>query len=84
MFASLIEKLQRRQDLTTGEAAAAMNEIMEGRAQPAHIAGLLIALAMKGERPSEIVGGSASRSWRGTTRTVMPRRPATSRDRSAR
>jgi anthranilate phosphoribosyltransferase len=56
MFASLIEKLQRRQDLTTGEAAAAMNEIMEGRAQPAHIAGLLIALAMKGERPSEIVG----------------------------
>jgi anthranilate phosphoribosyltransferase len=29
---------------------------MEGRAQPAHIAGLLVALAMKGERPSEIVG----------------------------
>ena len=56
MFAALIEKLQRRQDLTTEEAAGAMNEIMEGRAQPAHIAGLLIALAMKGERPSEIVG----------------------------
>ena len=29
---------------------------MEGRAQPAQIAGLLIALAMKGERPSEVVG----------------------------
>jgi anthranilate phosphoribosyltransferase len=56
MFAALIEKLQRRQDLTTEEAAGAMNEIMEGRAQPAHIAGLLIALTMKGERPSEIVG----------------------------
>jgi anthranilate phosphoribosyltransferase len=56
MFAQLIEKLQRRQDLTIDEAAAAMDEIMEGRAQPAHIAGLLIALAMKGERPSEIVG----------------------------
>ena len=56
MFAPLIEKLQRRQDLTTEEAAGAMEEIMEGRAQPAHIAGLLIALAMKGERPSEIVG----------------------------
>lgn len=56
MFAPLIEKLQRRQDLTTEEAAGAMDEIMEGRAQPAQIAGLLIALAMKGERPSEIVG----------------------------
>jgi anthranilate phosphoribosyltransferase len=56
MFAALIEKLQRRQDLTVEEAAAAMDEIMEGRAQPAQIAGLLIALAMKGERPAEVVG----------------------------
>lgn len=56
MFSALIEKLQRRQDLTTNEAAEAMDEIMEGRAQPAQIAGLLIALAMKGERPAEIVG----------------------------
>jgi anthranilate phosphoribosyltransferase len=56
MFPALIEKLQRRQDLTTEEASAAMNEIMEGRAQPAQIAGLLVALAMKGERPTEIVG----------------------------
>lgn len=56
MFAELLEKLQRRQDLTVEEAAAAMDEIMEGRAQPAQIAGLLVALAMKGERPPEIVG----------------------------
>jgi anthranilate phosphoribosyltransferase len=56
MFAALIEKLQRRQDLTVEEAAAAMTEIMDGRAVPAQIAGLLIALAMKGERPSEVVG----------------------------
>ena len=56
MFTPLIEKLQQRRDLTTGEAAAAMEEIMEGRAQPAQIAGLLVALAMKGERPAEIVG----------------------------
>jgi anthranilate phosphoribosyltransferase len=56
MFSPLIEKLQRRQDLSVEEAAAAMDEIMEGRAQPAHIAGLLVALSMKGERPSEIVG----------------------------
>ena len=56
MFSSLIEKLQRREDLTVDEASAAMGEIMDGRASSAQIAGLLIALAMKGERPSEVVG----------------------------
>ena len=56
MFPALLEKLHRRQDLTVDEAAGAMNEIMEGRAQPAQIAGFLVALGMKGERPAEIVG----------------------------
>src|SRR6059058_5706483 len=56
MFKDLIEKLTRHEDLTADEAAAAMAEVMEGRAAPAHIAGLLIGLAMKGERPVEIVG----------------------------
>ena len=48
MFAALIEKLQRRQDLTVEESAAAMDEIMEGRAQPAQIAGLLIGAGDEG------------------------------------
>src|SRR5438876_5494621 len=56
MFQELIDKLSRHQDLTADEAAAAMSEIMEGRAAAAHIAGLLVGLAMKGERPVEIVG----------------------------
>lgn len=56
MFPALLDKLQRRQDLTVDEAASAMEEIMEGRAQPAQIAGFLVALGMKGERPAEIVG----------------------------
>jgi len=56
MFSGLIEKLLRRQDLTADEAATAMEEIMEGRAPSAQIAGLLIAMAMKGERPPEVVG----------------------------
>jgi anthranilate phosphoribosyltransferase len=56
MFQALIEKLSRHEDLTADEAAAAMAEVMEGRAAPSHIAGLLIGLAMKGERPAEIVG----------------------------
>ena len=56
MFAALIDKLTRHEDLTSDEAAAAMTEVMEGRAAPAQVAGLLIGLAMKGERPTEIVG----------------------------
>src|SRR5207249_7778401 len=56
MFQKLIDKLTRHEDLTTDEAAAAMVEVMEGRAADAQIAGFLIGLAMKGERPAEIVG----------------------------
>jgi anthranilate phosphoribosyltransferase len=56
VFPALIEKLTRHEDLTSEEAAAAMTDVMEGRAAPAQLAGLLVGLAMKGERPSEIVG----------------------------
>ena len=56
MFAPLLEKLTRHRDLTIDEAAGAMREVMEGRAAPAQLAALLAALAMKGERPAEIVG----------------------------
>jgi len=56
MFQEVIDKLYRRQDLTVAEAEATMREVMEGRATPAQIAGVLVGLAMKGERPSEIVG----------------------------
>jgi anthranilate phosphoribosyltransferase len=56
MFPPLIEKLTRREDLTTEEAAAAMTFIMAGKAADAQIAALLIGLATKGEHASEIVG----------------------------
>lgn len=56
MFADLIEKLRRRVDLSEAEAAAAMGAIMDGTASPAEIAGFLVGLVMKGERPHEIVG----------------------------
>ena len=56
MFAPLIEKLVRHEDLTQDEASAAMREVMEGRAPASALAGLLTALVMKGERPAEIVG----------------------------
>jgi anthranilate phosphoribosyltransferase len=56
VFPELIEKLMRREDLAAEEASGAMAEVMEGRAAEAQIAGFLIGLAMKGERPEEIVG----------------------------
>jgi anthranilate phosphoribosyltransferase len=56
MFTALIEKLRRHEDLTIDESAAAMATIMRGEAAPAQIAGLLIGLGMKGERPAELVG----------------------------
>jgi anthranilate phosphoribosyltransferase len=67
MFAPLLEKLHRRHDLTADEASAAMAEIMDGRAQPAQIAGFLVALGMKGERPEEIVGLARAMRARATT-----------------
>ena len=71
MFQHLIEKLARHEDLTADEAAAAMAEVMEGRAAPSHIAGLLVGLAMKGERPAEIVG--LARTMRGHAVQVSKR-----------
>ena len=56
MFAALIEKLQRHQDLSRKRRLRPWKTIMEGHAQPAQIAGFLIGLSMKGERPAEIVG----------------------------
>jgi len=56
MFRQLLEKLTRREDLTVDEAASAMDAVMEERATPSQMAGLLMGLAMKGERPPEIVG----------------------------
>jgi anthranilate phosphoribosyltransferase len=73
MFPDLVEKLRRREDLSEEEAAAAMARIMEGTAPPAQIAGFLIGLAMKGERPAELVG--LARTMRAHAVTV-PRAPA--------
>ena len=52
----LLEKLMRRENLSTDEAAEAMSAIMSGGATPAQISALLVGLTMKGERPAEIVG----------------------------
>jgi anthranilate phosphoribosyltransferase len=51
-----IAKVVRRENLTEDEAAAAFEEIMRGDATPVQIAGLLVALRMKGETVDEIAG----------------------------
>jgi anthranilate phosphoribosyltransferase len=56
VLSALLQTLIAHEDLTADQAAAAMAEIMAGRATPAATAGLLVGLAMKGERPAEIVG----------------------------
>ena len=53
---ALIGALIRGEALTAQESAWAMNEIMDGAATPAQIAGFGVALRMKGETPAELSG----------------------------
>ncbi len=55
-LAPLVERLQRHEDLTADEASAVMHAVMAGGTSPAALAGFLVALSMKGERPAELVG----------------------------
>ena len=57
---ALIRALIGRQALTAEQAAWAMNEIMEGNATAAQIAGFGVALRAKGETPAEMSGLAAS------------------------
>jgi anthranilate phosphoribosyltransferase len=57
---ALIRALIGRQALTADQAAWAMNEIMEGAATAAQIAGFGVALRAKGETPAEMSGLAAS------------------------
>jgi anthranilate phosphoribosyltransferase len=52
----VLERLLARQDLTTEDAAWAMDRIMSGEATDVQIAGFAIALRAKGETVDEIVG----------------------------
>jgi anthranilate phosphoribosyltransferase len=57
---ALLRRLVQGEALTADEAAWAMNEIMEGAASPAQIAGFGIALRAKGETPEEMSGISSA------------------------
>jgi anthranilate phosphoribosyltransferase len=69
----LLGQLIKGETLGAAAAAWAMNEIMEGAATPAQIAGFGIALRMKGEAPAE-VDGLASAMLRLATPLSIPGR----------
>lgn len=72
MIGPLITRLLRRDDLTADEAAEAMDVVMRGEAHPAQLAGLLVGLAMKGERPAELVGLARTMRARGVAIDAGP------------
>jgi len=72
-WSALIGQLVRGESLTAQACGWAMDEIMDGAATPAQIAGLGIALRMKGETPAE-VDGLASAMLRRATPLSIPGR----------
>lgn len=58
MIQEAIHKLVSRTDLTVGEAASVMEEIMTGMATHSQIGAYLAAMSMKGETVDEIVGSA--------------------------
>ena len=56
MIQDAIQAVVEGQDLTSDQAAAAMDEIMSGEATPAQFGALVTALRMKGETVDEIAG----------------------------
>lgn len=51
-----IKKVVEGRNLSQDEASSAMETIMQGAATPAQIAGLLVALKLKGEKAEEVAG----------------------------
>jgi len=51
-----LHRVSERQNLSSEDARAAMETILDGQASPAQIAGFLVALRMKGETVEELAG----------------------------
>src|SRR4051812_50111808 len=65
-----IDRLASREDLSAGDAAAVLGEIMAGNASETETAAVLIALRTKGETVDELVGLAS------TMRRLAPPGPA--------
>ncbi|MEA3246244.1 MAG: anthranilate phosphoribosyltransferase, partial [Gemmatimonadota bacterium] len=64
-----LRRLMRGESLDSAETAEAFREVMSGEGAPALVAGLLVALRVKGETPGELAG--AARALR-EAMTVLP------------
>ncbi len=76
MFAEILKKLMANEDLTSDEATHAMTAVMTGEAGEARTAGLLTALALKGETGTEIEAFAramrkAAVSWPGGSPEIL-------------
>lgn len=65
-YASLLRRLMAGDDLSEAEAAAFVGEVFDGSCSPARAAGVLVALAIKGERAAEIAGAARAMRARAT------------------
>ena len=72
MISETIDRLLSGDALSAGDTEAAVGLVMRGEADPAQIAGLLIALRAKGETVDELVG--AARAMRAHVVVVAPAR----------
>jgi len=70
-----LAKVMQHQDLSMEEAETAMSIIMNGQATAAQIAGYLVALRMKGETVSEIVGSAKAMRAAAEKVNLTPGRP---------
>ena len=72
MISETIDRLLAGDALSAGDTEAAVGLVMRGEADPAQIAGLLVALRAKGETVDELVG--AARAMRAHVVAVRPAR----------
>ena len=72
MISETIDRLLAGDALSAGDTEAAVGLVMRGEADPAQIAGLLVALRAKGETVDELVG--AARAMRAHVVAVKPSR----------
>jgi anthranilate phosphoribosyltransferase len=56
MIKEYLQKVIENEDLSFDESYTAMSEIMSGEVNNSHLAGFLIALKSKGEKPAEVAG----------------------------
>ncbi|ACX52277.1 anthranilate phosphoribosyltransferase [Ammonifex degensii KC4] len=70
-----LAKLARKEDLTLEEAREVMGVVMEGKATPAQIGALLMALRLKGEKVPEVAG--FAQAMRERALRYQPRHPVT-------